>query len=165
MSCLASLSSIVAARTGRGLPVLCAAIFATLLSAAPPSTWAADPEIELNAGLYLIRAEVVDAPETRARGLMYRKSMPANHGMLFVFPDVERQCFWMKNTLIPLSIAFLDEHGAIVNIADMQPQTEENHCSERPVRYALEMNQGWFAAKRIGPGTIVRGLGQATSQR
>jgi uncharacterized protein len=165
MSYLTSFSSIVAARVGGGLTALCATIFATMLSAAPTAVWAAEPEIELNAGLYVIRAEVVDAPETRARGLMYRKSMPANHGMLFVFPDVERQCFWMKNTLIPLSIAFLDEHGAIVNIADMQPQTEDNHCSERPVRYALEMNQGWFAAKRIGPGTRVTGLAQAAPQR
>ncbi|MGB8435641.1 MAG: DUF192 domain-containing protein [Burkholderiales bacterium] len=165
MANLSPVSNLSPAGVGRGLTALCATVLAALLIAVPPPARAAEREIELNAGLYVIRAEVVDAPETRARGLMYRKSMPANHGMLFVFPDVERQCFWMKNTLIPLSIAFLDDHGVIVNIADMQPQTEDNHCSERAVRYALEMNKGWFAAKRIRPGTKVMGLGQATPQR
>jgi len=116
------------------------------------------PTVALTTGLYVIQAEVADTPATRTRGLMYRKSMPANRGMLFMFPYSERQCFWMKNTLIPLSIAFLDERGAIVNIVDMAPQTEDQHCSARPVRYALEMNQGWFAAKRIGPGAVVTGL-------
>jgi uncharacterized membrane protein (UPF0127 family) len=165
MSNLRSVSNVSPAGVGRGLTALCATVLALLLLAVRAPAWAADPEIELNAGLYVIRAEVVDAPETRARGLMYRKSMPANHGMLFVFPDVERQCFWMKNTFIPLSIAFLDDHGVIVNIADMQPQTEDNHCSERPVRYALEMNQGWFAAKRIRPGAKVTGLAQVAPRR
>jgi len=122
---------------------------------------AAEPETTLNAGLYVIRAEVVDTPETRARGLMYRESMPANHGMLFVFSEPERQCFWMKNTLIPLSIAFLDDRGVIVNIADMKPQTEDSHCSSQPVRYALEMNQGWFAARHIRPGFRISGLENA----
>ncbi len=122
---------------------------------------AAEPEIALNAGLYVIRAEVVDTPETRARGLMYRESMPTNHGMLFVFAFAEPQCFWMKNTLIPLSIAFLDDQGVIVNIADMKPQTENSHCSAQPVRYALEMNQGWFAARHIRPGFKISGLEKA----
>jgi uncharacterized membrane protein (UPF0127 family) len=123
------------------------------------------PTVALTTGLYVIQAEVANTPATRTRGLMYRKSMPANHGMLFVFPDRERQCFWMKNTLIPLSIAFLDERGAIVNIADMQPQSEDQHCSARPVKYALEMNQGWFAAKRIRPGAVVNGLEKAAALR
>jgi hypothetical protein len=122
---------------------------------------AGESAIALNAGLYVIQAEVVDAPETRARGLMYRRSMPANHGMLFVFSYPERQCFWMKNTLIPLSIAFLDDRGVIVNIADMQPQTEDEHCSAQPVRYALEMNQGWFATRNIRPGFKISGLNKA----
>jgi len=119
------------------------------------------PVVRLTSGLYVVDAEVARTPETRTRGLMFRQSMPANRGMLFVFPYPERQCFWMKNTLIPLSIAFLDDRGAIVNIADMQPQSEDLHCSARPVRYALEMNQGWFAAKRIAPGATVKGLEQA----
>jgi len=154
--------AIFAPRVRWGMLGLAAMVLAL---AATAKAQADEPEIALNIGLYVIRAEVVDRPDTRARGLMYRKSMPANHGMLFVFPYPEQQCFWMKNTLIPLSIAFLDDRGVIVNIADMQPQTEDNHCSERPVRYALEMNQGWFAAKRIGPGAQVKGLGQATPQR
>jgi len=148
-------------RVGRGLFGL-AATALLMMAVAPASTArAAEPEIALNAGLYVIRAEVVDTPETRARGLMFRKSMLPNHGMLFVFADAERQCFWMRNTLIPLSIAFLDDRGVIVNIADMQPQTEDNHCSVRPVRYALEMNQGWFAARNIRPGFKISGLDKA----
>jgi len=144
---------------------MCCLAAIALALAATVEVRAAEPEIALNIGLYVIRAEVVDAPETRARGLMYRESMPANHGMLFVFPYPEQQCFWMKNTRIPLSIAFLDDRGVIVNIADMAPQTEDNHCSAQPVRYALEMNQGWFAAKRIGPGAQVKGLGQPAPPR
>jgi len=131
------------------------------------AAFAADalPTVALSTGLYVIQAEVANTPETRIRGLMYRKSMPANRGMLFVFPDRARQCFWMKNTLIPLSIAFLDDRGAIVNIADMQPRSEDQHCSEQPVRYALEMNQGWFAGKRIRPGAVVTGLEKAAVLR
>src|SRR3990170_2196764 len=112
---------------------------------APP----AGAMVALSAGLHLIQAEVANTPETRIRGLMHRASMPANRAMVFVFPYPDRQCFWMRNTLIPLSIAFIDDRGVIVNIEDMRPQTEYQHCSARPVRYALEMNQGWFAAKRI----------------
>jgi uncharacterized membrane protein (UPF0127 family) len=158
-------STIPAAGVGRGLTAICAAAIATLRFAVPPPARAAEPEIERKAGIYVLRAEVVAAPETRARGRMYRKSMPANHGMLLVLPDVDRQCFWMKNTFIPLSIAFLDDRGAIVNIADMQPQTEDNHCSERPVRYALEMNQGWFAAKNIRSGFRISGVENARRLR
>ncbi len=122
------------------------------------------PTVALSVGLYVIQAEVASTPATRTRGLMFRKSMPASHGMLFVFPEREQQCFWMKNTLIPLSIAFLDDQGAIVNIADMQPLSEDSHCSARPVRYALEVNQGWFAAKRLGSGVVVNGIAQASGR-
>ncbi len=151
-------SKILLTRTGR---VLRASVALILLLAPVPAVHAEEPEIALNAGLYVIRAEVARAPMTRARGLMYRKAMPANHGMLFVFAEAERQCFWMKNTLIPLSIAFLDDQGGIVNIADMQPQSEGNHCSERPVRYALEMNQGWFATRNIRAGFKISGVEKA----
>lgn len=139
------------------LALACAALAGTARAAD------ALPTVALTSGLYVIQAEVANTPETRTRGLMFRKSMPANGGMLFVFPRAEQQCFWMKNTLIPLSIAFLDDRGAIVNIADMQPQSEDTHCSAQPVRYALEMNQGWFAAKRIGPGAVVSGIAQAAA--
>jgi uncharacterized protein len=152
------LSSVGSVCVGGSLVGVAAAVLC--ISTASPAR-AAEPEIALNAGVYVIRAEVVDTPETRARGLMYRKSMPDNHGMLFVFSDAERQCFWMRNTNIPLSIAFLDDHGVIVNIADMAPQSEDNHCSERPVRYAIEMNQGWFAKRHIRAGFRISGLDKA----
>lgn len=162
---LSARSSNSSAAVGCRLLGLAALLLAVTVLAPASAVRATEPEIALNAGLYVIRAEVVDSPMTRARGLMYRKAMPANHGMLFVFPDAERQCFWMKNTLIPLSIAFLDDHGTIVNIADMQPQSEDNHCSERPVRYALEMNQGWFSARNIRSGFRISGVEKARLQR
>lgn len=108
--------------------------------------------IELTAGIRLIRAEVAVTPEQRALGLMFRRDLGDNDGMLFVFEQPARQCFWMRNTPTPLSIAFIADDGTIVNLADMAPQTEQDHCSARPVRYALEMNQGWFASRGIKPG-------------
>ncbi len=83
--------------------------------------------------------------------------MPQHEGMLFVFAQPSVQCFWMKNTLLPLSAAFLDDDGTIVNIADMKPQSLDSHCSGRPVRYVLEMNQGWFAKRAIKPGSKLTG--------
>ena len=115
------------------------------------------PSTQLTAGFHLINAEVARTPDQRAIGLMHRPTMPANDGMLFVFERPGEQCFWMKNTLLPLSIAFLDDDGTIVNIEDMKPQTLDSHCSARPVRYALEMNQGWFAKRALKPGTKLKG--------
>ena len=126
------------------------------LAAAP--AFAQPPVAQLNAGMHLIRAEVVSDPGTRAEGLMYRKSMAQNAGMLFIFDEAAVHCMWMKNTLIPLSVAFIDDHGAIVNIADMEPQTEASHCAAQPVRYALEMNRGWFAARGVKPGSRLGGI-------
>jgi uncharacterized membrane protein (UPF0127 family) len=125
--------------------------------------WAANaqaqlPAVELAAGMHLIRAEVADSMGTRMQGLMHRKSMPQGAGMVFVFDERATHCMWMKNTLIPLSVAFIDETGAIINIADMQPHSEQSHCATRPARYALEMNQGWFAQRGIKPGAKLRGL-------
>lgn len=119
------------------------------------------PVIPLTAGMYAIQAEVAASPEARERGLMYRKTMPANAGMLFVFDEKAGHCFWMKNTNLPLSIAFLADDGSIVNIEDMAPQSEDNHCPRAAVRYALEMNKGWFAQKGIKPGAKIGGLPQA----
>ncbi len=116
------------------------------------------PVVPLTAGMYAIQAEVAASPEQRERGLMYRKSMPANAGMLFIFDEKAGHCFWMKNTDLPLSIAFLADDGSIVNIEDMAPQTEDNHCPRAAVRYALEMNKGWFAQKGIKPGARIGGL-------
>ncbi|MGN8554261.1 UNVERIFIED_CONTAM: DUF192 domain-containing protein [Microbacterium sp. SLM126] len=110
--------------------------------------------------MFAIQAEVAGTPEARERGLMYRKSMPANAGMLFVFEEKAGHCFWMRNTNLPLSIAFLADDGSIVNIEDMKPQTEDNHCPRAAVRYALEMNKGWFAQKGIKPGAKIGGLPQ-----
>ncbi len=119
------------------------------------------PRVDLTAGFYRIQAEVAATQESRMTGLMQRRSMPANQGMLFVFTQPQRHCMWMKNTLLPLSVAFLDEEGRILNIEDMQPQTEDNHCAAKAARYALEMNLGWFAGKGIKPGTRIGGIEQS----
>jgi uncharacterized membrane protein (UPF0127 family) len=116
------------------------------------------PIVQLATGMHLIRAEVADSMGTRMEGLMHRKSMPQGSGMVFVFEEAAVHCMWMKNTLIPLSVAFIDEAGAIINIADMQPHSEQSHCAARPARYALEMNQGWFAQRGIKPGAKLGGL-------
>ena len=116
------------------------------------------PRTELRAGMYRIDAQVAARFHERQTGLMHRTHMPAHEGMLFVFEQPGVQCFWMKNTLIPLSTAFVADDGRIVNLADMQPHDERSHCSNEPVRYVLEMNQGWFAAKNIQAGSKIAGL-------
>jgi uncharacterized membrane protein (UPF0127 family) len=116
------------------------------------------PVKQLSAGMHVIRAEVASNYETRARGLMYRKELAPNAGMLFVFVEPGIQCFWMRNTLIPLSIAFMSDDGTITSIADMTPMTENTHCSRVPVRLALEMEQGWFAKRGITAGKKIGGL-------
>lgn len=110
------------------------------------------PTVALTAGMHNVRAQLAASPDQRQIGLMHRREMPTNEGMLFVFEDASPQCFWMRNTLLPLSIAFIADDGTIVNLADMKPMTEDSHCSSKPVRYALEMNAGWFAKRGIGPG-------------
>jgi uncharacterized membrane protein (UPF0127 family) len=114
--------------------------------------------VTLGAGMHLIHAEVADRDASRATGLMLRRSLAPNGGMLFVFEERGEHCMWMKNTLLPLSVAFVDEAGAILNIEDMQPLTEESHCAARPARFALEMAQGWFAERGIRAGARLRGL-------
>lgn len=116
------------------------------------------PAVQLNAGMHLIHAEVAADFTTRAQGLMYRESLGPNAGMLFIFEQPAIQCMWMKNTLIPLSVAFMDANGVILNIADMQPQTEESHCASKPAILALEMTRGWFAQHGIKPGAKLGGL-------
>jgi uncharacterized membrane protein (UPF0127 family) len=116
------------------------------------------PTRQLTAGMYLIEAEVAADFRQRATGLMLRTSMPANGGMLFVFDVPGPQCMWMRNTLLPLSVAFIADDGSIVNIEDMQPKTDASHCAKREVRYALEMNQGWFKQRGILPGVKIGGL-------
>jgi uncharacterized membrane protein (UPF0127 family) len=115
------------------------------------------PAIKLSAGIHVITAELAQTPEQREIGLMFRPSMGANEGMLFVFERAGQQCFWMKNTLIPLSAAFVADDGSIVNVEAMKPQTLDGHCSTQPVRFVLEMNDGWFAKRGIKPGAKLRG--------
>lgn len=110
------------------------------------------PRLQIGAGMHLIDAQVASSPAQRQIGLMYRSEMPASEGMLFVFEAPDVQCFWMKNTPLPLTAAFLADDGRIVNLADMQPLSEQSHCSREAVRYVLEMNQGWFAKKGIKAG-------------
>jgi uncharacterized protein len=116
------------------------------------------PVIPLNAGLYVIQAEVAATEAEREQGLMFRNTLGTNDGMVFLFGAPAQVCMWMKNTLIPLSVAFIDGDGKVVNIEDMQPQTLDSHCSKKPVPYALEMNLGWFKRKNIVPGSTIEGL-------
>ncbi|MCF8169195.1 MAG: DUF192 domain-containing protein [Rhodoferax sp.] len=111
----------------------------------------------LSVGIYQIDAQVATTAQEHATGLMFRSEMPQHEGMLFAFPTVSTQCFWMKNTFLPLTAAFVADDGTIVNMEDMKPQSTQSHCSRKPVRFVLEMNQGWFAKKGIKPGSKISG--------
>ena len=111
----------------------------------------------LNAGMHLIQVQLAQDFEQRQIGLMWRKEMPQNEGMLFVFDQPAVQCFWMRNTLLPLTAAFVLDDGSIVNLADMKPMNDDSHCSKKPVRFVLEMNQGWFAKRNIQAGFKLSG--------
>jgi len=113
--------------------------------------------VKLNAGMHVIDAQVALTPQERQTGLMLRKDMPQHEGMLFIFEQASEQCFWMKNTLLPLTAAFVADDGTIVNTADMKPETTDSHCSAKPVRYVLEMNKGWFIRKGIKLGSKLSG--------
>jgi uncharacterized membrane protein (UPF0127 family) len=99
-----------------------------------------------------ILAEVAETPAERDRGLMFRTALPADQGMLFVYPDDARHCMWMRNTQVPLSVAFLDAQRRVINTDEMAPQTEVIHCAAGPARYVLEMPAGWFARHGVGAG-------------
>ena len=115
------------------------------------------PRVALTAGMYRIDAQVASTPTQRQIGLMQRRDMPTHEGMLFVFEQPGVQCFWMKNTPLPLTAAFIADDGRITNLADMQPLDEQSHCSSEPVRFVLEMNQGWFRSKGIQAGQRLHG--------
>ena len=115
------------------------------------------PMTRLSAGMHVLNVEVARSPQEHSIGLMFRKSMPTNDGMLFIFERPGQQCFWMKNTLLPLSVAFISDDGSIANIDEMEPQTLDSHCSTKEVRYVLEMNSGWFAKRGIKAGTKIQG--------
>ncbi len=146
---------------------LVAALVATLVATLFSSTAAhADsnvqkfPTTQLTIGIHIVKAEMALSTEERAQGLMYREKMGSNEGMVFDFGAPAQVCMWMKNTLIPLSVAFISTDGKIANIEDMKPQTLDSHCGKAgvPIRYALEMNLGWFKQKNIKPGVKIDGL-------
>ncbi len=134
-------------------PAVSALMALTLTSAAH-----AGGLFDLSAGIHRIQAELANTNASRALGLMNRKSLPGNRGMLFVFPDASAHCMWMRNTLIPLSVAFLDEQGQIINVEEMLPQTEDQHCAKRPAKFALEMSAGWFKSHGFDAGTPIKGV-------
>lgn len=115
------------------------------------------PRTTLSIGIHQIDTQLATTPEQHQTGLMFRKDMPQHEGMLFVFESPSRLCFWMKNTLLPLTAAFIADDGTIVNLENMKPQTTESHCATKPVRYVLEMNQGWFTRKGVKPGSKISG--------
>ena len=150
--------------TTRTVHITCAALLvfaAALAHAQTPGGQPPLPAVQLQSGMFLIKAEVASNYSTRMQGLMMREKMGPNEGMVFVFAGEDQQCMWMKNTLLPLSVAFIDQSGVILNIEDMQPKTENSHCSAKSARYALEMNQGWFKSKNIKPGSKIGGLDKA----
>ena len=136
-----------------------------MLLAVPAVTYAQLPRIQLNAGIHVIRAELANTPESRMQGLMFRKTLGTSDGMLFVFDEPERQCMWMRNTYVPLSVAFIDAKGAILNVEDMEPLTENSHCALGPAKFALEMNKGWFASRGLKAGTRIGGIEKALPAR
>jgi uncharacterized protein len=115
------------------------------------------PRTNLTAGFHQIEVQVASTPAQQSTGLMYRAEMPQHEGMLFIFPEAKQQCFWMKNTLIPLTAAFVADDGTVVNLEDMQPKTTQSHCSTKPVRFVLEVNQGWFMKKGLKAGVRLVG--------
>jgi uncharacterized membrane protein (UPF0127 family) len=123
------------------------------------------PEITLTIAGHKLTAEVAATNPERMQGLMHRRMMPENRGMLFVFTEVSRHAMWMENTYIPLSVAFIDSDGVIANIEDMKPHTRDAHPAVKPVRYALEMNLGWFAKRGIKPGAKIEGLDKAPAPK
>jgi len=142
--------------------LLTALLLLAVAAAGPAQAQPTARTVQLSAGVHLITAEVAADDPMRMRGLMFRQSLAPNHGMLFIFEAKSVQCMWMRNTLIPLSVAFLDDAGRIVNVEDMQPQTEDSHCARAPVRYALEMAQGWFAQRGLKAGSLISGIPSAT---
>jgi uncharacterized membrane protein (UPF0127 family) len=123
------------------------------------------PEIPLSVNGHKLTAEVANTESSRTEGLMHRRILPENRGMLFVFADVAMHAMWMMNTYVPLSVAFIDERGVIINIEDMKPQTQDTHPAAKPAKYALEMNRGWFTKRGIRPGAKIEGIERAPPAR
>lgn len=144
----------------RSLPAVVVAVLVLGVSSvwSAPGTASSLPRATLRIAGHAVVAEVAATAQSRETGLMFRRDLPADHGMLFVFRTPQRVCMWMKNTLVPLSVAFVDGDGRVVNLADMQPLSEDVHCSAGEVRYALEMPLHWFSRHAVRPGTPVDGL-------
>lgn len=144
----------------RALSLLASVSFLAVLMAAQAAQAARLllPTRELQLGPFTVQAELAATPQARAQGLMYRESLPPDHGMLFVFASPGFHCFWMKNTPLPLSIAFFDAEGTLVNLADMTPHSEGSHCPAGPAAYALEMTRGWFTDRGVKPGWKLQGM-------
>ena len=123
------------------------------------------PEIGLSINGHQVTAEVAHTDPTRTEGLMHRRILPESRGMLFVFRDVSMHAMWMMNTHVPLSVAFLDAKGTIINIEDMEPRTQDTHPAAKPAKYALEVNRGWFSKRGIKPGARVEGIERAPPAR
>src|SRR5262245_64468926 len=138
-----------------------ATLAAAALLASTASVHAQLPEIALTINGHKLTAEVAHVEATRTEGLMHRRILPEARGMLFVFPDVALHSMWMMNTHIPLSVAFLDTKGVIINIEDMEPHTRNTHSAAKAAKYALEVNQGWFRKRGVKPGAKVEGIGRA----
>jgi uncharacterized protein len=150
------LDAIVAVRVPRAVATLLAA--ALLAFAAPGRAEAPLKALQLKVAGHALRAEVAATVEQRMKGLMFREKLGANDGMLFVFDEPGYHAMWMKNTPLPLSVAFVDGEGRILNILDMEPHTLDQHMAAGPARFAIETNKGWFAQRRIKPGDKVAGL-------
>lgn len=147
----------------RLVPAVIAATLLSLAVAKEPQTGL--PKVALSAGGQSIRADVAATDESRQKGLMFRTNLARNEGMLFVFADIGYHAMWMRNTPLPLSVAFMDEAGRIVSIHEMEPHTEDTHQAAGPARYALEMNRGWFVANKVKPGDVIKGLEKAPKAR
>jgi uncharacterized membrane protein (UPF0127 family) len=141
------------------------ATWAALAAAIPARAETAAATATLRIGSHALRVEVARSDEQRMTGLMFRKVLGKDAGMLFIFDEPAYQAMWMKNTLIPLSVAFVDAHGTILNILDMEPETLDSHTSAGPASYAIETNKGWFAAKKLKAGDQVAGLPKVRPRR
>ena len=137
--------------------LLCAALLSSGWAVAQDAPQLDLQRLALSSGMHRIDAQLAATPQQRQIGLMFRAEMPQHEGMLFAFEQASQQCFWMKNTLLPLTAAFVADDGTIINLADMKPQTTDPHCSDKPVRDVLEMNLGWFAKKGIKAGSKLSG--------
>ena len=140
------------------LRFLLAASIIAFAAQAPAQKPLAYKTATLRIGGHPLKVEVAATDEQRMQGLMFREKLGRDDGMLFIFDQPAYQAMWMKNTLIPLSVAYLDAQGAILNILDMEPQTLDSHMSAGPSIYAIETNKGWFAGKKLKAGDKVTGL-------